>query len=397
MNISKRAQNISPSATLAVGEKARELRQQGKEIVNLSAGEPDFDTPEDVKRAGIKALDEGLTKYTNTTGIDELKEAIQDKFSKDNSISYSFSEITACAGAKQALYNTLSVLCDEGEEVVVPTPCWVSYIEQIKLVGATPIFVNTDRESEYIPRAEDIEAHITPRTKALIINTPNNPTGAVYPKELLEEISKVVKRNNIWLISDEVYEKLVFDGTCHYSVVTLDPEMKDFTIVVNAVSKTYSMTGWRLGYAAGPERVIKVIGSLQSHTTGNPANMSQKAAAHALRNNMNYLEWVDEFDRRRRYVLERLNNMPGMKCSVPRGAFYVFPDASGVMGKSREGQTINNSLDLAAYFLEEAQVALVPGEAFAAQNHLRISYVNSMEQIEKGLDNMARALQKLFY
>ncbi len=395
MNLSQRALNITPSATLAVSEKARKLKQEGKEVVVLSAGEPDFDTPEDVKQEATRALKEGLTKYTNTTGVDELKEAIQQKFKQDNQLDFSFSQIAACAGAKQAIYNSLAVLCGEGDEVVIPAPCWVSYIEQVKLVGAKPVFAYTNRENGYIPRVEDIERMLTPQTKVLIINSPNNPTGAVYPRELLLELAELVKKHRLWLITDEVYENLVFEGTRHYSIVTLDPEMYDYTVTINAVSKTYSMTGWRVGYAAGPEKVIKALSGLQSHTTGNPNAMAQMAAAYAIKNNRDYREWVKEFDYRRKYVYEMLNQMPGIECNEPRGAFYIFPEASGLIGKSNGNISLKNSLDLAEYLLEEALVAVVPGEAFAADNHLRISYVNSRENLKKGMEQMMEAVGKL--
>ncbi len=395
VNLSERARNITPSATLAVGERARELKRSGKKVISFAMGEPDFDTPEDIKQEAVQAMKEGLTKYTNTTGIDELKDAISHKFQRDNNLSYPASQIIAGVGAKQIIYNALSVLCSRGDEVALITPCWVSYTEQVKLVEAQPIFVPTRREDGYVPRVEDIESKLTPRTRVIVLNSPNNPTGAVYPREVLSELAQLVKKHGLAVISDEVYEELVFDDAAHFSIANLDPEMKEYTIIVNAVSKTYSMTGWRIGYAAGPQNVISAMGKFQGHITGNPTSIAQKAAAYAITGNFDYKNWVPEYNRRRKYCLEKINEIPGLNCAEPKGAFYIFPDVTELMGKSSGSRVIESALDLAEYLLEEAQVAVVPGEAFEVKNHIRLSYATSMENIEQGIEGMARAVKKL--
>jgi len=395
VEISKRVSNITPSATLAVGEKARKLKQSGKKVISFAMGEPDFDTPEDIKQEAIRAMQEGLTKYTNATGIEELKEAIIQKFKRDNDLSYAADQVIASAGAKQVLYNALSVLCNRGDEVILITPCWVSYAEQVKLAEAKPVFAPAYREDGYVPRVKEIEEQITPRTRAIIINSPNNPTGAVYPWEVLVELAYLTNKHNLAVISDEVYEEMVFEDACHYSIAGVAQEVKENTIVVNAVSKTYSMTGWRIGYAVGPREVIDAMGKFQGHITGNPNSIAQKAAAHAITNNFDFKEWVPEYNRRRRYCLEKLNQITGIRCAEPRGTFYIFPDVSGLINKSSDSRAIKSSLDLAEYLLDEAQVAVVPGEAFKIKNHFRLSYATSMENIEQGIERIHQALKKL--
>lgn len=395
MHLSERAANITPSATLAIEEKARSLRKSGQEVISFATGEPDFDTPEDVKKEAQQAMKEGLTKYTSTGGIDELKEAIRIKFKQDNDLDYTASQIVACVGAKQAIYNALTVLCNPGDEVIVPRPCWVSYTEQIKLAGGKPVFVVSRQENSFIPSPADIEKAITGRTRVILINSPNNPTGAVYPAAMLSELIEIAKKHKLFVIADEVYEKLVYEDSKHVSIASLDPEIPEQTVVVNAVSKTYAMTGWRIGYAAGPKEIIGAMTKFQGHTTGNATSIAQRAAAYAIVNNFDYQDWLLHYNKRRKYCLEKINRIPGIESTNPQGAFYLFPDVSGLIGKVSAWGEIKSSLDVAAYLLDEAKVAVVPGEAFEAPNCIRLSYATSMGNIIKGIGNIERALKKL--
>ncbi len=396
MGIAKRAQAIKPSPTLATAAKAKAMKAQGIDVVDFGVGEPDFDTPENVKQAGIKAIQSGFTKYTPAGGTDELKEAVIEKFKKDNNLAYEKSQVLISCGAKHSLYNIAEALFDPGDEIIIPSPYWVSYPDQVLLNDATPVIVETTEAEGFKLSAQKLEKAITKKTKALVLNSPSNPTGLAYDRKTLEEIAAIAVKHNIYVISDEIYEKLLYDGFTHVSIASLGREIKDLTIVVNGVSKSHAMTGWRIGYAAGPKAVITAMTNIQSQSTSNPCSISQKAALEALRGPQDFIRTMNvEFDKRRKYMVERLNKIPGMACLMPVGAFYAFPNVARLYGKSIQGKTMKNSSDLATYLLEEAKVALVSGDAFGADPYIRLSYATSMENIQKGLDRIEKAVAML--
>ncbi|HSA78674.1 MAG TPA: pyridoxal phosphate-dependent aminotransferase, partial [Nitrospirota bacterium] len=376
--------------------KAKAMKAQGIDVVDFGVGEPDFDTPENVKEAAKRAIQAGFTKYTPASGTDELKEAVVEKFKKDNGLSYERSQVLISCGAKHSLYNIAEALFDPGDEVIIPSPYWVSYPDQVILNDATPIIVETTEDERFKLSAKKLENAVTHKTKAVVLNSPSNPTGLAYDKKTLEEIAAVAVKHKLYVISDEIYEKLIYDGFQHFSIASLGPEIKDLTIVVNGVSKSHAMTGWRIGYAAGPQDVITAMANIQSQSTSNPTSISQKAAVEALRGPQDFIQVMNtEFDKRRKYMVERLNRITGMSCLMPVGAFYAFPRVFPLFGKSVNGKLIRNSSDLAAYLLEEAKVALVSGDAFGADAYMRLSYATSMEIIVKGLDRIERAVNKL--
>lgn len=394
--LSERAKRIKPSPTLAIDSKAKSLRAAGIDIINFGVGEPDFDTPENIKEAAIKALKDGFTKYTPVGGIDPLKDAIIDKLLRDNNIQYTREEVIVSCGAKHSLYNIAQALFGPGDEVIIPTPYWVSYPDQVLLNDATAVFARTEEKEGFILKAEKLESLITKKTKALILNSPSNPTGLTYDKESLEKIAEVCLRHDMFIISDEIYEKLVYDGTSHVSIASIDKEVKDRTIVVNGLSKSHAMTGWRIGFAAGPKEIIKAMTNIQSQSTSNPNTIAQFAAIEALRGHQESVHrMVEEFDRRRRFMIKSLNSIDGVSCLTPRGAFYAFPNVSSFFGKSYENKRITSSSDIALYLLEKASVALVPGDVFGEANNIRLSYATSMENIEKGIERIRDALIKL--
>lgn len=394
--LSERAQRIKPSATLAIDAKAKAMKARGVDVLNFGVGEPDFDTPEHVKEAAVRAIRDGFTKYTAVGGIDELKEAIIKKLGADNNTGYTKEEIIVSCGAKHSLYNIAQALFNPGDEVIIPAPYWVSYPDQALLNDAVPVFVPTGEADNFMLRPEEFEAAITGRTKALILNSPSNPTGSAYDKKTLEALAEIAVRRNIFVISDEIYEKLVYDNAVHVSIASLGSEIKKRTIVVNGLSKSHAMTGWRIGYAAGPEDLIKAMTGIQSQSTSNPASISQKAAVAALTGPQDSIAVMRaEFDKRRKAVVAGLNAMAGVDCLYPAGAFYAFPNVSKLYGKSIGARLINSSLDMATYLLEEAHVALVHGEAFGDDRYIRISYATSMDTITKGLERMREALSGL--
>jgi aspartate aminotransferase len=396
MGIAKRALAVKPSPTLATAAKAKAMKAQGIDVVDFGVGEPDFDTPENVKEAAKRAIQAGFTKYTPASGTDELKEAVVEKFKKDNGLAYERSQVLISCGAKHSLYNIAEALFDPGDEVIIPSPYWVSYPDQVILNDATPIIVETTEDERFKLSAKKLENAVTHKTKAVILNSPSNPTGLAYDKKTLEEIAAVAVKHKLYVISDEIYEKLIYDGVQHFSIASLGPEIKDLTIVVNGVSKSYAMTGWRIGYAAGPQDVITAMANIQSQSTSNPTSISQKAAVEALRGPQDFIQVMNsEFDKRRKYIVERLNKIKCMSCLMPVGAFYAFPRVSPLFGKRVNGKLIGNSSDLAAYLLEEAKVALVSGDAFGADAYMRLSYATSMEIIVKGLDRIERAVNKI--
>jgi aspartate aminotransferase len=396
IGIAQRAKAIKPSPTLAMAAKAKAMKAQGIDVVDFGVGEPDFDTPENVKQAGIKAIQSGFTKYTPAGGTDELKDAVVEKLKKDNGLAYDRSQILISCGAKHSLYNIAEALFDPGDEVIIPSPYWVSYPDQVILNDATPVIVETTEQEGFRISAAKLEKAITKKTKAIVLNSPSNPTGLAYDRKTLEEIAAVAVKHRIYVISDEIYEKLVYDGFTHISIASLSPEIKELTIVVNGVSKSHAMTGWRIGFAAGPKDVITAMANIQSQSTSNPASISQKAALEALRGPQDFLPVMNAaFDKRRKYMVERLNKMKGVSCMLPVGAFYAFPNVSKLYGRSVGGKTIKNSSDLAAYLLETAKVALVSGDSFGADAYIRLSYATSMEIIRKGMDRMEDAVNAL--
>jgi aspartate aminotransferase len=397
MALSRRVRSISPSATLALTALAKQMQAEGIDVISFAAGEPDFDTPEYIKEAAIRALRDGFTKYTPPAGIDELRDAVVAKLKRDHGLEYTREEVIVCAGSKQALYNLAMVLFDKRDEIIIPAPYWVSYPEQLRLADATPVFTPIPEEEGFRVKRQDIERVVGPRTKAVILNSPCNPTGAVIEVDELRAIAELAVEKNFYLVSDEAYEALTYEGVKHVSVASVHEEVKARTFVVGSVSKTYSMTGWRLGYAAGPKEVIKAMIDLQSHSTSAPTSASQKAAVAALLGPQEAVEAMRaEFDRRRRVLVEGLQAISGVTCVPPQGAFYAFPNVSAFYGKKPgRGRKINSSTDLAAYLIREARITAVPGADFGGDKHLRLSYCLGMEQIQEGLDRMARALERL--
>lgn len=394
--LSERAQRIKPSPTLAVDAKAKAMKAQGLDIINFGVGEPDFDTPDHVKEAAIKAIRDGFTKYTPVGGIDELKDAVIAKFRKDNDLEYTREETIVSCGAKHSLYNIAQALFGAGDEVLIPSPYWVSYPDQALLNDAVPVIVKTCEGDNFMVKPEALEAKITKKTKALVLNSPSNPTGLTYDRKTFEAIAEIALRHNIYIISDEIYEKLVYDGTEHMSIASLGKEIKERTIVVNGLSKSHAMTGWRIGYAAGPKEIIKAMTNIQSQSTSNPTSIAQKAAVEALNGPQDFFSVMHaEFDRRRRFLVGELNSIDGITCLKPTGAFYAFPNVSKLYGRKTASRQINSSLDMAMYMLEDANVALVHGEAFGDDSYIRISYATSMENIGKGLERIKQAVSRL--
>jgi aspartate aminotransferase len=396
MKLAARAGRIVPSPTLSITATAKAMVAQGIDVVDFASGEPDFDTPDVVKAAAEDAIKNGFTKYTAASGIDELKMAIIRKLEVEQGIQYDKSQVLVSCGAKHSLYNLAEALFEEGDEVIIPSPFWVSYPDQILLNDATPVFLETREEEGYVIRRHELEARITPRTKAIILNSPSNPTGATYPRTSLEEVADMACRRDVMIISDEIYEKIIYDDARHVSIATLGPDVAARTVIVNGVSKAYAMTGWRIGYAAGPKDLITAMSNIQSQSTSNPTSIAQKAAVAALRDGSHFTrDMLTEFDRRRRFMIARLNGIPGVRCSMPAGAFYAFPNVKGVFGLGNAGRGITTAADLATYLLHEAKVAVVPGEPFGSPAHIRLSYATSMEAINRGLDRMESAIKRL--
>ncbi len=393
MKLAYRALNISPSPTLSIDAKAKKMMAEGLDVINYGAGEPDFDTPDHIKEAAFEAIRKGMTKYTPVAGTDRLKAAIAKKFKEDNGLVYQPGQIVVSAGAKHSLYNAFQVLCQEGDEVILPAPYWVSYLEQIKLAGGVPVIVQTKAANGFKLVPEELESVLTKRTKLIIINSPGNPTGAVYSRDELESLGEILVRQGVTIISDEIYEKLIYDRAEHVSIASLKPALKEQTVVINGVSKSYAMTGWRIGYAAAPPDCARAMADLQSHSTSNPASIAQAASVAALEGPQQPLyEMVKEFNRRRDYMLERVNAVPGLSCSRPGGAFYLFPDMSAYIGKEYNGRKIEGAKDLAGILLEEALVAVVPGIAFGDDRCFRLSYATSMENITEGMNRIEKFL-----
>ncbi len=394
--LSNRAKSLKPSPTLAINAKAKSMQAQGIHVISFGAGEPDFDTPQNIKQAAKKAIDDGFTKYTPVGGVDDLKDAIIKKFQRDSGLSYKRSEIIVSCGGKHSFYNLAQAIFDQGDEVIVPAPYWVSYPPMVALANATPVIVETTEKNDFKITPEELKKAITPKTKALIINSPSNPTGSAYTKKELEKIAEIALSKNFFVISDEIYEKIIYDGFDFTSIASLSEEMKKRTIIVHGVAKTYAMTGWRIGYTAGSEEIISAMNNIQSQSTSNPTSISQKASVEALIGPQNEVEkMVSAFAQRRNYIVDRLNKIPGVSCYKPVGSFYVFPNFSSYYGKSFQGKKIENSTHLADFFLEVAKVAVVPGVEFGADPFERLSYATSMEDIKEGLNRIEEALKKL--
>jgi len=394
--ISKYVAGISPSATEETSFMANKLRRQGIDIISFAQGEPDFDTPENIKKAAIEAINEGFTKYTDVPGIPELKKAVSDKFKRENGIEYELDQIIISNGGKQALYEVFRTICENGDQVLIPTPCYVSYAEQIKLAGAEPVFFKTKEENNFRPTFEEVKANLTPRVKAFIINSPNNPTGSIFEKEQLKKIAKLLVDRDVYMITDEVYEHLVYDGRNHISVASLGKKEKEMSITVNSVSKTYAMTGWRVGYAAGSQEIIKAMSNLQGHATGNVNSIAQKATIEALNGTQEPVRnMVKEYEKRREYMVKRLNEIEGITCQYPDGAFYTFPNITSLYGKKYNGNIIRSDVDVAKFFLNKAHVAVVPGVAFNYSGYIRFVFAKSMEEIKEGLDRIEKAIKEL--
>jgi aspartate aminotransferase len=396
MNLAKRLQLIKPSPTLMVTVQVAALRRQGIEVIDFGAGEPDFDTPDHIKEAAIAALKQGKTKYTPVGGTAELKEAIITKLQRDNSLTYSIQEVTTNCGGKHTLFNAFHALFGEGDEVLIPAPYWVSYSDMVILAGGQPKLLPTTEETGFKITASQLQKALGPQSKALLLNSPSNPTGAAYSEDELRQLADVIEQSPLIVISDDVYEKFLYDAPRCPHLLTLKPHLRDRVLIANSVSKTYAMTGWRLGYAAGPREVIGAIETLQSQSTSNPTSITQAAAVAALTGDQKPVGvMAQEFAKRRNYVVQRLRTIPGISCTLPEGAFYVFPRVSPYFGARWQDRTITSAMDLSLYLLQEAKVAVVAGEGFGSPDHLRISYATSMQNLEQGLDQIEAALKRL--
>lgn len=396
--ISKRVKKVKPSPTLEISAKVKAMKAQGIDVVGFGAGEPDFDTPLNIKSAAISAINAGFTKYCPVSGIPELKEAVVEKMKGDHGLNYDVSQVIISCGAKHSIFNALMAVLNDGDEVVIFSPYWVSYPDMVLLCGAKPRIVKTLEKDGFKPDPEKLEKAITSKTKVVIINSPSNPTGVMYSKDDLEAIGRVLlKRKKILIVSDDIYEKLIYDHREFYNLVQIYPELKDRTIVVNGVSKTYSMTGWRIGYAVGPEEVIKAMEKIQSQSTSNPTSISMKAAVEALSGSQEEAEKMrNQFEKRRDIMVDGLNSIEGIFCLKPDGAFYVFPNVKAFMNKkTKNGSRIKDSFSLASALLEEVKVGVVPGSAFGAEGYIRISYATSNKMIEEGLRRIREFIEGL--
>ncbi|MBM3253320.1 MAG: pyridoxal phosphate-dependent aminotransferase [Candidatus Omnitrophica bacterium] len=395
MSISKKISQLSPSPTLSITAKAKKMQAEGINVIGFGAGEPDFDTPVNIKEAAKRAIDKGFTKYTPTAGIKELKEAILVKLKTDNKLEYTPDEVIVSCGAKHSIFNAILTLCDQDDEVILPSPYWVSYPEMIKVAGAKAEILNTTQETNFKITPKQLENTINSKTKLLILNSPSNPTGMVYSEKELKELSKVILKAGIYCLSDEIYEKVIYDER-HISIASLDNQMKQKTIVVNGVSKAYSMTGWRIGYCAGPKEIIQAMSNLQDHSTSNPTSIAQAASVEALTGGQDDLKkMVVEFRKRRDYMIQRINSIPKLRALTPQGAFYCWVDVSAILGKSLNGKKIKDSLELTDALLACAQVAVIPGCVFGDDSYIRLSYATSIENIIEGISRIDRFVSKL--
>lgn len=385
LKLSEKGLKISPSVTLEITAKAKAMKAEGVDVISFGAGEPDFNTPENIRKEGIKAIEEGLTRYTPASGIIQLKEAVCTKFKRENGLDYLTNNIIISSGAKHSIYNGLMAILNPGDEVIIAVPYWVSYPEMVKISGGVPVYLHTKEENGFKFTVSDLNQVLTNKTKAIILNSPSNPTGSIYTKEELTEIANWAIENNVFVISDEIYEKLVYDGE-HISIASLNENIKNLTIVINGMSKAYAMTGWRIGYAAAREDIVKVMSNIQSHTTSNPCSISQYASIIGLLGEQSNVEEMKKhFEKRRNYMVETINSISGLSCRKPKGAFYIMVNITQLKGRNIKGTKIEGSLDFAKLLLDEAQVAVIPGIGFGDDDYIRLSYATSMDNIEKGL------------
>ncbi len=386
MNLSKKGLEISPSVTLEITAKAKAMKADGIDVISFGAGEPDFNTPLPIQKEGIRAIEEGLTRYTPASGIAELKEAICKKLETDNNLIYETQNIIVSSGAKHSIYNALMAIINPGDEVIISVPYWVSYPQMVKIASGEPVFIQTKEENDFKFNVDDLDNVLTDKTKAIILNSPSNPTGAIYTKDELAAIANWAVENNVFIISDEIYEKLIYDDLKHVSIANLGDKIKELTIVINGMSKAYAMTGWRIGYAAAHENIAKIMSNIQSHTTSNPCSISQYASIEGLTGEQESVsEMKKHFEERRNYMAETVNSIKGLSCKKPKGAFYIMINFRELKGKTIGGQKINNSLEFAKLLLEKGKVAVVPGIGFGDDDYIRLSYATSMENIKEGL------------
>ena len=396
MKLAQFTRHLKPSETLAISAKAKALRAQGRDVIDFSVGEPDFNTPDNVIQAAEHAMAEGFTKYTQASGLPALRQAIADKLQRENGLHYEADQIIVSCGAKHVLYNLAMVLVDAGDEVIIPGPYWVTYPTQVEMAGGTPVIIPTTAAEDFKITGEVLRRYLTPATKGIILNSPCNPTGATYTPEELQDLADVLCDTGLYVITDEIYEHMVYDGLRQVSIAALSPELKERCIVVNGLSKSFSMTGWRVGYCAGPADVIAACGHLQSQSTSNPTAFAQIAAIEALTGPQDSVHaMAAAFVERRDFVVARLNAIDGISCPMPQGAFYTFPKINGLFCRRANGRTLSNSADVIDYLLDAAGVALVPGDAFGADDHARLSYAASMEALRTGLDRIDQAVQQL--
>ncbi len=384
-DLSKKGLNISPSVTLEITARAKAMKDEGIDVISFGAGEPDFITPKNIRQEGIRIIEEGLVKYTPASGIIELKKAVCEKFKKENGLEYSPSNIIISSGAKHSIYNALMAIINPGDEVIVGVPYWVSYPELIRISGGKPVYIYTKEDRDFKFNVSDLDKVLTDSTKAVILNSPSNPTGSIYNEKELKEIANWAVKNNVFIISDEIYEQLAYDEK-HKSIASFNDDIKNLTIVINGMSKAYAMTGWRIGYAAAHEDIVKVMSNLQSHTTSNPCSISQYASVAGLLGDQgSVLEMKKHFEKRRNYMANTINKIEGLSCRKPGGAFYIMVNITKVKGRILDGVKVNNSLDFAKVLLDKGNVAVIPGIGFGDDDYIRLSYATSMENIEEGL------------
>jgi aspartate aminotransferase len=394
--IAERTKLIKPSVTLAIAAKAGKLRSEGIDVVNFSAGEPDFDTPDHIKAAAVEAIRKGMTKYTDVKGIEALRAAIVQKYERDYGLLYRKEDVLVSCGAKHSLYNVFQAVINPGDEIVIPAPYWVSYSDMALLAGGNPKIIQTSEANGFRITPEQLEAGLTSKTKVFVLNSPCNPTGASYAADELLAIARVLEKHSCFVIADDIYEKIVYDDFQVHNIVALNPALRDQTVIINGVSKTYAMTGWRIGYAIGPSDIISAAAKIQSQSTSNPTSIAQAAALEAISGpQFEVGRMVREFKQRRDVIVDKLNALPGMHCLKPQGAFYVFPNVSNLLGRTANGKQLTSPCDFADYLLEEAKVAVVPGEDFGSKEHIRFSYATALEDIEKGCKRIADAVGKL--
>ena len=396
MKLSERGQMINESLTLAISARAKELKADGHDVIGFGAGEPDFDTPKHIGKAGKEAIDKGYTNYTPASGTKELKKAVQNKFKRDNDLKYNLDQIIISNGAKHCLFNTFQAILNEGDEVIIPIPYWVSYPEMVKMGGGVPTFIEAKEKNNFKIDIEGLSSVINNNTKALILNSPNNPTGCVYTRGELEEIASLAVKEEILVISDEIYEEIIYEDREHVSIAALGENIKKQTIVINGMSKAYAMTGWRIGFAAGPQEIIKIMSNMQSHATSNPNSIAQYASKIGLEGPKEPIyDMVAAFQERRNYMVEKINEMPQISCIKPYGAFYLMVNIENLFGSNYQNQEIQASMSFADHLLEAKKVAVVPGKAFGQDKYVRLSYATSLEEIKEGLQRLEEFIQTL--